>query len=85
MKLREWLKTSETSIRSFARKANVERAMVYRYMSGAMPRPRTMQRIELLTDGAVTAQDFYDNAMEQSRGLPLAMPNLGSSTTNRLN
>jgi hypothetical protein len=64
MKLRDWLKASNVSIKSFAEEVKVERAMVYRYFTGAMPRARTIRRIELLTDGAVTAQDFYDNAME---------------------
>lgn len=64
MKLRDWLKASNVSIKSFSEELGVERAMVYRYFTGAMPRARTIRRIELLTAGAVTAQDFYDSAME---------------------
>ena len=64
MRLRDWLKTSNISIKSFAREVKVERAMVYRYFTGAMPRARTMRRIDLLTNGSVTAQDFYHTAME---------------------
>lgn len=65
MKLRDWLRASNVSIKSFAQEVRVERVMVYRYFTGAMPRARTIRRIELLTDGAVTAQDFYDNAIKQ--------------------
>ena len=64
MKLRDWLRTSNVSIKSFAEQLQVERAMVYRYFTGAMPRASTIRRIELLTDGAVTPQDFYVNAMD---------------------
>jgi hypothetical protein len=42
--------------------------MIYRYFRGAMPRARTIRRIELLTDGAVTAQDFYNDPMEHRNG-----------------
>ena len=64
MRLREWLTESDQSVKSFAKELNVERAMVYRYFTGAIPRTRTMRRIELLTKGAVTAQDFYENALQ---------------------
>lgn len=68
MQLRDWLKASNVSIKSFSEEIRVERAMVYRYFTGAMPRANTIRRIELLTDGAVTAQDFYDNALEHRNG-----------------
>jgi hypothetical protein len=63
MPLRSWLQTSGTTVVAFSRQIGVERCMVYRYFTGAMPRLRTMRRIELLTGGAVTAQDFYEVAM----------------------
>ena len=68
MKLRDWLKSSNVSIKSFAEQLDVERAMVYRYFIGTMPRPKTIRRVELITDGAVTAQDFYDNAVHYGYG-----------------
>jgi hypothetical protein len=37
--------------------------MLYRYFTGSIPRAERMHRIEKLTNGAVTAQDFYENAM----------------------
>ena len=64
MRLREWLNASTFSVKSFAETLGVERAMVYRYFTGAIPRARTIRRIELLTNGAVTAQDFYETAVQ---------------------
>jgi hypothetical protein len=66
MRLREWIKTSGVSIQSFAQEIDVERAMVYRYFSGSIPRARTLRRIEILTQGAVTAQDFYMTAIQKA-------------------
>lgn len=65
MRLRDWLKESRFSVKSFAETVRVERAMVYRYFTGAIPRASTIRRIEVITDGAVTAQDFYENAMRR--------------------
>jgi hypothetical protein len=65
MQLKSWLAGTDTSIKAFARKVKVERAMIYRYFTGTLPRARTMQRIEILTEGAVTAQDFYACALER--------------------
>jgi len=68
MQLRDWLKSSSFSIKSFAEEVKVERAMIYRYFTGAIPRAHTIRRIEVLTNGAVRAQDFYDNAVEIGAG-----------------
>jgi predicted transcriptional regulator len=68
MRLRDWLTESDFSVKSFAKEVKVERAMVYRYFTGAIPRTRTMRRIELVTNGAVTAQDFYDTAVQSGSG-----------------
>jgi len=65
MQLRDWLTTSHTSIKGFARRIKVERAMVYRYFSGTIPRAKTIHRIEVFTGGAVTAQDFYICAVQR--------------------
>ena len=67
MQLSDWLKQSKFSVSRFARQVQVERVMVYRYIAGAVPRVSTIRRIEAITNGAVTARDFYDNAMQ--RGL----------------
>ena len=64
MRLNDWLKISDFSVKAFAEEVKVERAMVYRYFTGAIPRAQTIRRIEQLTNGAVTAQDFYNNAMQ---------------------
>jgi hypothetical protein len=68
MHLKSWLADTDTSIKGFARKVKVERAMIYRYFSGTLPRARTIRRIEILTEGAVTAQDFYASAVERMNG-----------------
>jgi AcrR family transcriptional regulator len=68
MQLKSWLTATDTSIKAFARKVKVERAMIYRYFSGTIPRARTIRRIELITEGAVTAQDFYASAVERMNG-----------------
>ena len=65
MELRQWLTESNTSIKGFARTVKVERAMIYRYFLGTIPRARTIRRIEIVTGGAVTAQDFYASALHQ--------------------
>lgn len=65
MQLKDWLATSNTSIKAFARAVNVERAMIYRYFLGTIPRARIIHRIEGLTGGAVTAQDFYATAVRR--------------------
>ena len=74
MELRTWLTHSNTSIKAFARAVNVERAMIYRYFLGTVPRARVIHRIETLTGGAVTAQDFHANAVRRMDGLAVAMP-----------
>ncbi|MBV9655853.1 MAG: hypothetical protein JOZ42_14960 [Acetobacteraceae bacterium] len=65
MQLREWLTRSGCSVKGFARTIGVERAMVYRYFGGAVPRAKIIRRIDIVSEGAVTAQDFYENAMRQ--------------------
>jgi hypothetical protein len=65
MQLHDWLKQSKFSVKRFAREVQVERAMVYRYFAGAVPRVSTIRHIEAITNGAVTARDFYDNAMQR--------------------
>ena len=65
MHLRAWLTETNTSIKALARAVPVERAMIYRYFQGTIPRARTIRRIEIITGGAVTAQDFYASALRQ--------------------
>lgn len=65
MHLRAWLTETNTSIKALARAVPVERAMIYRYFQGTIPRARTIRRIEIITGGAVTAQDFYTSALRQ--------------------
>lgn len=66
MRLQNWLEQSKRSVSGFAREVQVERAMVYRYFTGAVPRVGIIRRVEKITNGAVTFQDFYDNATQGS-------------------
>jgi len=75
MELRHWLSESNTSIKGFARAVKVERAMIYRYFLGTIPRARTIRRIEIATGGAVTAQDFYASAVHRMSQPP--SPSIG--------
>ena len=45
MQLRDWLKSTDTSIATFAAQLKIERAMVYRYFAGAVPRVLTMRQL----------------------------------------
>jgi hypothetical protein len=74
MQLRDWLTTSHTSIKAFARRVKVERAMIYRYFAGTIPRAKTIHRIEVFTGGAVTAQDFYIRAVQRMNGTVAVPP-----------
>lgn len=74
MQLKHWLANSDTSIKAFARAVNVERAMIYRYFLGTVPRARVIRRIEIITEGAVTAQDFYTTAMQRLDDLAAQSP-----------
>jgi hypothetical protein len=80
MQLRDWLTATDHSIKAFARKVKVERAMIYRYFSGTIPRAQTIRRIEVITDGAVTAQDFYASAVQRMNGAAGSQPAAGQQS-----
>jgi hypothetical protein len=61
MKLKLWLLATNITIAQMARMVRVSEASMYGYVYGnAIPRDRkTMDRISIVTLGAVTADDFY--------------------------
>ncbi|HJD59782.1 MAG TPA: hypothetical protein LFW20_03845 [Rickettsia endosymbiont of Omalisus fontisbellaquei] len=61
MKLKLWLLATNITIAKFARMVGVSKANMYGYVYGnAIPRDRkVMERITIVTLGAVTADDFY--------------------------
>jgi predicted transcriptional regulator len=67
MQLFDWIKAQNVSISQFSRNIGVERVMVYRYFAGSVPRFEIIRRIEKITRGKVTAQDFYVNALARAR------------------
>jgi len=64
MRLAQWLKDQDVSVPAFQERIGVRsRNTVYRYLRGEqVPEPKVMRRIIAATAGAVTANDFYDEA-----------------------
>lgn len=60
MKLNEYVDTHEIKRASLAEQLGVSYETVRRYLAGErIPDPRIMHKIAKLTDGEVTANDFY--------------------------
>ena len=64
MKLREYRELFGLSQKEFAKAANVSGMAISRYESGRIPSSSAMRRIIEVTDGAVTANDFFDIPQE---------------------
>ena len=63
MKLRAYLDLHKINNAEFGRKIGVEGISVGRYAdSGRVPEPKIMRAITAATSGAVTANDFFDEA-----------------------
>jgi antitoxin CcdA len=61
MKLQAYLMTYDRPTAEFGRRLGVTKASISRYASGErIPTPEVMRRIVAETNGAVTANDFYD-------------------------
>jgi transcriptional regulator with XRE-family HTH domain len=59
MELKKWLKLTDTSIKTFAAKLQVDQSTVYRYVNGELtPRLGTMDDIAKLTKGDVKRSDW---------------------------
>lgn len=67
MKLRDYLDQTETPRASFAATVGVTVQALHRYLTDQrIPRRAVMARIEQVTEGRVTAADFYDGCMQPS-------------------
>ena len=61
MKLDAWLERSGTRDNEFARRIGVSRVTLFRLKTGRrVPRRNVMDKINTETEGAVTANDFFD-------------------------
>lgn len=62
MKLTDWLELKDKSPYWLAPKLGVEPATVYRWIDGTrFPRREAIEKIVALTNGAVTANDFFSS------------------------
>ena len=69
MLLKNYLKTKKISQYRFAKMCNLNRASICKILQGKrFPRPETMNKIELATDGEVKANDFMKQAQEKMLG-----------------
>lgn len=60
MELKQWLSSTGTTYRQFGDAIGVSEHAVWRYASGRrIPDREVMPRIHAVTDGLVTANDFY--------------------------
>lgn len=71
MRLSQYLENKGLNYKQFSEMLGVTETSVYRYAAGLrIPRPEQINSITQLTDGAVTANDFYapplDQGMDQS-------------------
>ena len=72
MKLAAYLKTSGETHASFGGKVGVSAFAVGKYARGTrVPRPLVMQRIQVVTGGAVTANDFFSAPTPANDTAPL--------------
>lgn len=68
MKLKEYLKTNEIRSEDFAKSLGVSRGGVLKWITGErFPRPKALAKIEKVTDGQVTANDFTAQQIQQQK------------------
>jgi transcriptional regulator with XRE-family HTH domain len=60
MRLQEYLAINHISRADFARKVDVSVESVRRYLTGRVPETSVMSKIIEVTEGKVTANDFFD-------------------------
>lgn len=59
-KLKKYLKNNNITQKKFAELIGVDKMTLWRYVQGSrIPKPKIMQKIFELTNGQVTANDFY--------------------------
>lgn len=63
MLLKTYLEQNEIDHEKFAKKANASVHGLKKWLRGErIPRPKTIRRIAKITNGEVTAQDFFSEA-----------------------
>jgi len=61
MKIEHYIKSKNYSVEAFAKIVGVSAIAIYKYTKGErIPAPDIMAKIFTLTQGQVTANDFYD-------------------------
>ena len=60
MKLATWIKIKDVNIKKFAKKIGKNRGVVHKYIyESVIPKRDVMVKIYCITQGAVSANDFY--------------------------
>jgi len=59
MRLQDYLTQTDTTRAEFARQIGVKHISVTRYLDGRVPEPSVMEKIIEVTEGKVTANDFF--------------------------
>ena len=68
MLLKEWLDKKGLTQDQFAVQCGFSKGAVAKWVSGErFPRLEAMQKIEKITDGSVTVQDFFNQAKQVQR------------------
>jgi transcriptional regulator with XRE-family HTH domain len=61
MKFRAWMRMADITQGELAPKIGLSQAMLSRIYNGYVPSPAVMQRIAVITKGAVLPNDFFDD------------------------
>ena len=65
MFLKQWLEINDLTVEEFADKGEFSRGAVAKWISGErFPRIPALKRIEEMTDGYVTVQDFFTQSKQ---------------------
>ena len=65
MILKQWLEINDLTVEEFADKGEFSRGAVSKWISGErFPRIPALKRIEEMTDGFVTVQDFFEQSKQ---------------------
>ena len=71
MKLSDYLQSNDISQADFARLIGETPQNVFRYKEGRIPSRKSMRKIARVTEGAVTANDFYEIAEADQVGVEI--------------
>jgi transcriptional regulator with XRE-family HTH domain len=67
MRLKEYLEENRITRAEFARLIGVRHISVTRYTEGRVPEASVMSKIIEQTNGQVTANDFFDDKIEEAK------------------